>query len=66
MKCPMCDKPTVQTFRPFCSKRCADLDLARWFNGSYAVPSTDPEDIDDLESALEDAARKEDAEDKPH
>lgn len=66
MNCPMCDKPTVPTFRPFCSKRCADLDLARWFNGSYAVPSTDPEDNDDLEGALEDAARKRETEDKPH
>lgn len=52
MSCPICGKPTVQATRPFCSKRCADLDLARWLNGSYAVPSTDPEDIEEALDAL--------------
>lgn len=38
--CPICQKKTaVQSFRPFCSKRCADVDLGRWFNGSYAIPT---------------------------
>jgi endogenous inhibitor of DNA gyrase (YacG/DUF329 family) len=57
MTCPICQKPTVQAYRPFCSARCADVDLARWFNGSYAAPSHDPEDI---EAALEaaEAARR--------
>ncbi|MDW3224766.1 MAG: DNA gyrase inhibitor YacG [Paracoccaceae bacterium] len=32
--------------RPFCSRRCADLDLARWFNESYALPSEDPGDLE--------------------
>jgi endogenous inhibitor of DNA gyrase (YacG/DUF329 family) len=36
--CPICKKTTVTAFRPFCSKRCADLDLARWLNGHYAIP----------------------------
>ena len=36
--CPICGKPAVHEFRPFCSKRCADIDLNRWFKGSYAVP----------------------------
>ncbi|GAB4226447.1 MAG: hypothetical protein Kow0032_04060 [Methyloligellaceae bacterium] len=36
--CPMCGKKTEREFRPFCSRRCADLDLARWLNGSYAIP----------------------------
>ncbi len=36
--CPICRKPSAPEFRPFCSKRCADLDLARWFRGDYAVP----------------------------
>lgn len=66
MKCPMCGKETLANMRPFCSKRCADLDLARWFNGSYAVPSTDLEDIEDLEQALNDAARDHDSGKKPH
>lgn len=36
--CPICAKMSVERYRPFCSKRCADVDLQRWFNGSYAVP----------------------------
>lgn len=66
MTCPMCEKETVQAFRPFCSKRCADLDLAKWFNGTYAVPSTDPEDIEDLEEALDDALRNPEEDPRPH
>ena len=37
-RCPLCGKPALQRFRPFCSKRCADIDLNRWLKGSYAVP----------------------------
>ncbi|MGB7287820.1 MAG: DNA gyrase inhibitor YacG [Salaquimonas sp.] len=62
----MCAKPAVQAFRPFCSKRCADLDLAKWFNGAYSVPSTDPEDIEAVESALQDEAASEGRSEKPH
>ncbi|MDB2548590.1 DNA gyrase inhibitor YacG [Paracoccaceae bacterium] len=54
MSCPICQKETVAGYRPFCSRRCADVDLARWLNGSYAVPSNDPEDI---EEALDQVAR---------
>ncbi|WP_341860917.1 DNA gyrase inhibitor YacG [Gymnodinialimonas sp. 57CJ19] len=54
MPCPICEKDTDKTFRPFCSKRCADVDLGRWLNESYAVPSTDPED---MEQALSEAAQ---------
>lgn len=36
--CPLCGKPRDARFRPFCSKRCADVDLARWFRGDYAIP----------------------------
>lgn len=37
-KCPECNKPTAHAFRPFCSKRCADLDLGKWFNEQYVLP----------------------------
>ena len=37
-RCPICGKPALHRFRPFCSKRCADIDLHRWLGGSYAVP----------------------------
>jgi endogenous inhibitor of DNA gyrase (YacG/DUF329 family) len=62
----MCSKPTAQDARPFCSKRCADLDLARWFNGSYAVPSTDPDDLDALEQAMDEVDRDPQSQNKPH
>ncbi|MEM6387494.1 MAG: DNA gyrase inhibitor YacG [Pseudomonadota bacterium] len=38
MTCPICLKPSEKAYRPFCSKRCADVDLGRWLNGSYALP----------------------------
>ena len=50
MNCPICDKGTRHDYRPFCSRRCADQDLGKWLDGSYAVPSRDP---DDVEKALE-------------
>ena len=37
-RCPICREPTVKAHRPFCSKRCADVDLGRWLKGGYAVP----------------------------
>jgi endogenous inhibitor of DNA gyrase (YacG/DUF329 family) len=41
--CPICKTPSSRTHYPFCSRRCADIDLNRWFSGSYAVPG-DPQD----------------------
>ena len=38
-KCPICRHPEQQKLRPFCSKRCADVDLSRWLKGSYASPA---------------------------
>lgn len=40
-KCPICDKPVVARYRPFCSKRCADVDLHRWLGGNYRIPTDD-------------------------
>jgi uncharacterized protein len=36
--CPICGKLAADPFKPFCSKRCADVDLNRWLSGVYAVP----------------------------
>jgi endogenous inhibitor of DNA gyrase (YacG/DUF329 family) len=36
--CPICGRPTAVSYRPFCSRRCADVDLARWLRGAYAIP----------------------------
>ena len=44
--CPICGKPQELMFRPFCSKRCADVDLHRWFSGVYAAPVTEDEEDD--------------------
>jgi endogenous inhibitor of DNA gyrase (YacG/DUF329 family) len=44
MSCPICGKPTSTGYRPFCSRRCADIDLGRWFNESYRVPQAEPDD----------------------
>ncbi|MEM0921773.1 MAG: DNA gyrase inhibitor YacG [Pseudomonadota bacterium] len=43
--CPICGRQTVPDLRPFCSKRCADIDLGRWMTGSYAIPG-EPVDPD--------------------
>ena len=45
--CPICGKPVAATFKPFCSKRCADVDLNRWLSGVYAVPVTEDEEEDE-------------------
>lgn len=44
--CPICGKPPVERYKPFCSKRCADVDLNRWLSGSYAIPGRPEEDED--------------------
>jgi len=43
-RCPICGKPTVPTYRPFCSRRCADVDLQRWLRGAYAVPAVEDDE----------------------
>jgi endogenous inhibitor of DNA gyrase (YacG/DUF329 family) len=58
MTCPICSRPAAATYRPFCSKRCADVDLGRWLTGSYAIPSDTPEDIEAAAQALEAVPQK--------
>lgn len=48
--CPICRKPADAKYRPFCSKRCADIDLQRWFTGAYAVPAVENEELSSDES----------------
>ena len=44
-KCPVCSKPADDKRKPFCSKRCADIDLGRWLKESYRVPTDEgPQD----------------------
>lgn len=44
MACPTCKKPSTEKYRPFCSKRCADIDLGRWFNGTYAIEAQETDE----------------------
>ena len=44
-KCPICGKPAVEKYKPFCSKRCANVDLNRWLTGSYVIPARDDEPL---------------------
>lgn len=46
--CPICGRPAIREMRPFCSARCADVDLHRWFSGVYAVPAVEEEPDDSL------------------
>jgi uncharacterized protein len=45
--CPICGKPADDQFRPFCSRRCREVDLNRWLSGVYAVPVTADEEEDE-------------------
>ena len=51
--CPVCSKPVSEQFKPFCSVRCANVDLGKWFSEQYAIPSTDMDENDEnIESNL--------------
>ncbi len=50
MSCPICARDTDEKYKPFCSRRCADIDLGKWLTGSYAIPA---EAIDDENPADE-------------
>jgi endogenous inhibitor of DNA gyrase (YacG/DUF329 family) len=45
--CPICGRPAAETFRPFCSRRCADVDLNRWLSGVYAIQVSEDEEEDE-------------------
>lgn len=46
MACPICNKPSAAESKPFCSNRCREVDLNKWFTGSYAVPAVELDDVD--------------------
>ena len=47
MTCPICAKETAERYRPFCSRRCSEVDLQRWFTGAYAIPAALDEGAED-------------------
>ena len=50
-RCPICGRPRVREYRPFCSARCRDVDLGRWFGEAYRVPAVDPGYDEDADGA---------------
>lgn len=50
-RCPICGAKTETAFRPFCSARCRDVDLARWLGGGYAISGGPAEADEDGEEA---------------
>ncbi|MFY0638926.1 DNA gyrase inhibitor YacG [Maricaulis maris] len=54
MKCPICRQPADPEFKPFCSKRCADVDLGKWVSGSYAIPGEAADVAEDNPASEED------------
>jgi len=46
-RCPICTKPSTLRDRPFCSPRCAAIDLGRWFGETYRIPGPPNPDTDD-------------------
>ena len=54
-RCPICEETADQKYRPFCSKRCADIDLHRWLNGSYVIAGEEDESASESEVDAEKA-----------
>ncbi len=50
--CAICGKPRDPRYDPFCSKRCADVDLHRWLSGVYVVPGGAARPTDGRRSGL--------------
>lgn len=47
MSCPICGKPVAAAYRPFCSRRCADVDLGRWLTEGYRIPAESEDEAED-------------------
>lgn len=62
--CPVCQKPAVEPFKPFCSARCSQVDLHGWFSEKYRVPvkaeetGGDPARIPETDEASEKPDKK--------
>ena len=52
--CPICRKPRNAEFAPFCSRRCRDVDLGRWFGEGYALPGPPADPSDDSRDRVND------------
>ena len=52
MVCPICQEPSAAPHTPFCSRRCAQLDLGKWLTGDYAIPAHEALEDSDIETLL--------------
>ena len=43
--CPICGKPAQTETKPFCSARCADIDLGRWLGERYVIPGQEEDEL---------------------
>ena len=50
--CPLCHQSAEALYRPFCSRRCAQLDLGKWLTGGYAIPAHEAMEDSDVETLL--------------
>lgn len=57
-RCPVCSAPSEASFRPFCSRRCADVDLSRWLRGAYAIPGRADVDEDGDDTVAQSAGQQ--------
>ena len=55
VKCPTCGEMASNAARPFCSSRCADIDLGHWFQGKYAIPAVDAADDTIIDAMIAEA-----------
>ncbi|WP_417519684.1 DNA gyrase inhibitor YacG [Minwuia sp.] len=55
--CPICGKPVVKASRPFCSTRCANIDLGKWLGGDYTLPGTEEADPEEMIEHLQEQTR---------
>ncbi len=55
MSCPICEKPSQNPYAPFCSRRCADVDLGRWLTGSYVIEGGPEDEAEPAETTPPDA-----------
>ncbi|MEM8937577.1 MAG: DNA gyrase inhibitor YacG [Pseudomonadota bacterium] len=54
--CPICRKSSIVAYKPFCSRRCADVDLHRWLSAGYAIPAVE-DDSDGVDGDIGDGER---------
>ena len=52
--CAICGREIQPEYRPFCSRRCADVDLSRWLSNRYAVAAVEDEDGPETEPPKDD------------